>query len=169
MENNSGFKSENIEQVIKGLQLKSAGFVASLSLQMSIYFNSYLAPIWIISQILSLRLKFDKLESEIHSFMASISLIILIAIELPRLYLGYFGNIMEKTRFLLAFVLLSVLIQFPIHIFRLTSTIFGVLVTPFELIMDSIVFSFLVLQIILSINTLAKSTKYQICELNKQE
>lgn len=159
---------DNSEEVFRELNLKSGGYESSLGLQMAIYFNSYLTPIWILCQTSSLNLKAKSL-SPMHWFMASVSLVVLTAIDIPRLYLGYVGNVFDKVRHLLAFVLLSVLIQFPIHLFRSMSTIFGVLVTPFELIMDSIMFSLLLIQIILSINALSQSTKHQISERNKQD
>lgn len=170
MERNIDFSPEmnQINDYSNDIRLQSGGTVVSLWFQMCLYFNSYFTPIWMICQILSLNLKFNKL-SEIHAFMASISLVILIIIELPRLYLGYFGNLGEKVRHLLAFVLLSVLIQFPIHLFRQMSPFFGILVTPFELIIDLIEFIFLLIEIILSINTLSKSTKYQLSEFNKNQ
>ncbi|CAG2120191.1 unnamed protein product, partial [Medioppia subpectinata] len=88
------------KDLTRELGLKSGEFVVSLWLQMCIYFNCYFTPVWIVSQICSLRLKLHVL-SDIHRFLSVTSLAILMAIEIPRLYLGYTGNLFKRIQPLL--------------------------------------------------------------------
>ncbi|XP_006114132.1 transmembrane protein 17 isoform X4 [Pelodiscus sinensis] len=69
--------------------------VASLPLQMSLYFNLYFFPFWWVSSVVMLQLKYPVLP-DYYKFILVTVIVIVSLIEAIRLYLGYMGNLQEK-------------------------------------------------------------------------
>ncbi|XP_034032915.1 transmembrane protein 17B-like isoform X2 [Thalassophryne amazonica] len=69
--------------------------LSSLHLQMSLFFNTWFFPLWWISEIVMLQLKYPALP-EYYKFIVITVLILMTLIEAIRLYLGYAGNLHEK-------------------------------------------------------------------------
>ncbi|MEJ1289084.1 transmembrane protein 17 [Cricetulus griseus] len=71
--------------------------VSSLPLQMSLYFNSYFFPLWWVSCIVMLHMKYSVLP-DYYKFIVITVIVLITLIEAIRLYLGCMGNLQEKTR-----------------------------------------------------------------------
>ncbi|KAL4694375.1 hypothetical protein H8959_013640 [Pygathrix nigripes] len=69
--------------------------LSSLPLQMSLYFNTYYFPLWWVSSIMMLHVKYSILP-DYYKFIAITVIILITLIEAIRLYLGYMGNLQEK-------------------------------------------------------------------------
>ncbi|XP_011530996.1 transmembrane protein 17 isoform X3 [Homo sapiens] len=69
--------------------------VSSLALQMSLYFNTYYFPLWWVSSIMMLHMKYSILP-DYYKFIVITVIILITLIEAIRLYLGYVGNLQEK-------------------------------------------------------------------------
>ncbi|KAL3226516.1 hypothetical protein MRX96_004405 [Rhipicephalus microplus] len=69
--------------------------LTSLPLQMAVYFNLFYSPLWLISRCLALYIKLRYLSLTQQTISAAI-LIMMTAVEPPRLYLGYAGNLGEE-------------------------------------------------------------------------
>ncbi|XP_026168195.1 transmembrane protein 17B [Mastacembelus armatus] len=103
--------------------------LSSLQLQMSLYFNMWFFPLWWISEIVMLQLKYPALP-DYYKFILVTVLILMTLIEAIRLYLGYAGNLKEKVPELAGFWLLSILLQFPLILFQLFNE--AILIQPLE-------------------------------------
>ncbi|KAM4572709.1 transmembrane protein 17B [Odontesthes bonariensis] len=103
--------------------------LSSLQLQMSLYFNMWFFPLWWISEIAMLHLKYPALP-DYYKFILVTVLLLMTLIEAIRLYLGYAGNLQEKVPELAGFWLLSILLQFPLILFQLFNE--AILVQPLE-------------------------------------
>ncbi|KAF6321853.1 transmembrane protein 17 [Rhinolophus ferrumequinum] len=69
--------------------------VSSLALQMSLYFNTYFFPLWWVSSMIMLQVKYSVLP-DYYKFIVVTVIILITLIEAIRLYLGYMGNLQEK-------------------------------------------------------------------------
>ncbi|NXJ31498.1 TMM17 protein, partial [Ciconia maguari] len=69
--------------------------LASLPLQMMLYFNVYYFPAWCLAEGMMLQLKYQLLPRHYQFLLVSAFLILVLA-EGSRLYLGYVGNLQEK-------------------------------------------------------------------------
>ncbi|KAE8296469.1 Transmembrane protein 17B [Larimichthys crocea] len=103
--------------------------LSSLPLQMSLYFNMWFFPLWWISEIVMLQLKYPALP-DYYKFILVTILIVMTLIEAIRLFLGYAGNLQEKVPELAGFWLLSILLQFPLILFQLFNE--AILIQPLE-------------------------------------
>ncbi|KAF3689037.1 Transmembrane protein 17B [Channa argus] len=103
--------------------------LSSLNLQMSLYFNMWFFPLWWISEIVMLQLKYPALP-DYYKFILVTILIVMTLIEGIRLYLGYAGNLQEKVPELAGFWMLSILLQFPLILFQLFNE--AILIQPLE-------------------------------------
>ncbi|KAK2842023.1 hypothetical protein Q5P01_012223 [Channa striata] len=103
--------------------------LSSLHLQMSLYFNMWFFPLWWISEIVMLQLKYPALP-DYYKFILVTILIVMTLIEGIRLYLGYTGNLQEKVPELAGFWLLSIILQFPLILFQLFNE--AILIQPLE-------------------------------------
>ncbi|XP_066995615.1 transmembrane protein 17 isoform X1 [Anabrus simplex] len=92
--------------------------VSSLPLQMALYFNVILFPFWLAVIIFMAYVKFECL-TYVSRFLLVTVLIAVILNECLRLYLGYLGNLLEKVPELVAFWMLSLLLQLPCQLFIL--------------------------------------------------
>ncbi|KAL7867884.1 hypothetical protein SRHO_G00092680 [Serrasalmus rhombeus] len=103
--------------------------VSNLPLQMSLFFNLWFFPLWWISEVVMLHLKYPALP-DYYKFILITILILMTLIEAIRLYLGYAGNLQEKVPELAGFWLLSLLLQFPLTLFQLFNE--AILIQPLE-------------------------------------
>ncbi|XP_013980564.1 transmembrane protein 17B [Salmo salar] len=103
--------------------------VSSLPLQMSLFFNMCFFPLWWISEVVMLHLKYPALP-DYYKFILITILILMTLVEAIRLYLGYAGNLQEKVPELAGFWLLSLLLQFPLILFQLFNQ--AILIQPLE-------------------------------------
>lgn len=69
--------------------------LTSLSLQMSMYFNAFFFPFWLITYCIMLEVKYQYLTDTYRVILIAI-IVLFTAIEVARLYLGYIGNLQEK-------------------------------------------------------------------------
>ncbi|KAK0089811.1 hypothetical protein PV325_005118 [Microctonus aethiopoides] len=86
---------------------------SNLPLQMTLYFNVWLFPIWILIMLLGLNSKYYNL-SVLHQFITITIYILIVVLECIRLYFGYVGNLSDKIPELACFWLISALLQFPL-------------------------------------------------------
>ncbi|XP_065707344.2 transmembrane protein 17A-like isoform X2 [Patagioenas fasciata] len=118
--------------------------LASLPLQMMLYFNACYFPAWCLAEGLMLQLKYHLLPWH-YQFLVVAAFLILSLAEGSRLYLGYVGNLQEKVPELAGFLLLSFLIQLPLLLFLLTDG--HVLRLPLETAVHSLLLAFLLAEI----------------------
>ncbi|XP_074777478.1 transmembrane protein 17B-like isoform X2 [Athene noctua] len=126
--------------------------LASLPLQMMLYFNVYYFPVWCLAEGMLLLLK----------FLLVAAFLILSVAEGSRLYLGYVGNLQEKVPELAGFLLLSFLIQLPLLLFLLTDS--RVTLLPLELALHSLLLAFLIAEMaaaFLALKTMSKQLAAQ--------
>ncbi|XP_030621198.1 transmembrane protein 17B [Chanos chanos] len=124
---------------------QSKDVVSSLPLQMSLFFNMCFFPLWWISEVVMLHLKYPALP-DYYKFILITVLILMTFIEAIRLYLGYAGNLQEKVPELAGFWLLSLLLQFPLILFQLFNE--AILIQPLERGVHIVLALFILAQII---------------------
>ncbi|XP_072189771.1 transmembrane protein 17 [Excalfactoria chinensis] len=127
--------------------------LASLPLQMSLYFNVYFFPCWWLSTVVMLQLKYPVL-SDYYKFILVTVVILTSLIEVIRLYLGYMGNLQEKVPELAGFWLLTLLLQLPVILFLLFNE--GLKVQPLERSVNIIFALFLIFEVIAAFVTLKR-------------
>ncbi|XP_010561695.1 PREDICTED: transmembrane protein 17B-like [Haliaeetus leucocephalus] len=130
--------------------------LASLPLQMMLYFNVYYFPVWCLAEGMMLQLKYHLLQWH-YQFLLVAAFLILSLAEGSRLYLGYVGNLQEKVPELAGFLLLSFLIQLPLLLFLLTDS--HVIRLPLEMAVHSLFLAFLVAEIVAAFLALKTMTK----------
>lgn len=90
----------NITEIIKIINiifsLAEVENNSSLSLQILLFFNVYLAPIWTIFSIYYMYISYKQHEVNYEIILSLIFLIIAIPLEFGRIYLGYSGNLRER-------------------------------------------------------------------------
>ncbi|XP_074777477.1 transmembrane protein 17B-like isoform X1 [Athene noctua] len=135
--------------------------LASLPLQMMLYFNVYYFPVWCLAEGMLLLLKYHLLPRH-YQFLLVAAFLILSVAEGSRLYLGYVGNLQEKVPELAGFLLLSFLIQLPLLLFLLTDS--RVTLLPLELALHSLLLAFLIAEMaaaFLALKTMSKQLAAQ--------
>ncbi|KAM6220554.1 transmembrane protein 17 [Rhynchocyon petersi] len=118
--------------------------LSSLTLQMSLYFNTYFFPLWWVSSVVMLHMKYSVLP-DYYKFIVVTIIILVTLIEAIRLYLGYMGNLQEKVPELAGFWLLSLLLQLPLILFLLFNE--GLKSLPMEKAVHIIFILFLTFQV----------------------
>ncbi|GIY44703.1 transmembrane protein 17B [Caerostris darwini] len=86
---------------------KSEEVLSSLPLQMCLYFNVNYSPLWILVRIGCLIYKFYDL-SQLYQILLTTIIVLMIVVEISRLYLGYVGNLTEKVPELAVYLLLII-------------------------------------------------------------
>ncbi|KAM6112031.1 LOW QUALITY PROTEIN: transmembrane protein 17B-like [Pterocles gutturalis] len=129
--------------------------LASLPLQMLLYFNVYYFPVWFLAEGLMLQLKYHLLPQ--HYQFLLVAAFLILSLAGLRLYLGYVGNLQEKVPELAVFLLLSFLIQLPLLLFLLTDS--QVIHLPLEMAVHSLLLAFLVTEITAAFLALKTMTK----------
>lgn len=140
--------------------------VSSLALQMSLYFNSYFFPLWWVSCIVMLHLKYSILP-DYYKFIVVTVVILITLIEAIRLYLGCMGNFQEKVPELAGFWLLSLLLQLPLILFLLLND--GLRNLPLEKAIHIIFTIFLTFQVISAFLTLKKMVNQLAARFHLQD
>ncbi|XP_040275591.1 transmembrane protein 17B-like [Bufo bufo] len=130
--------------------------VSSLPLQMTLYFNVFFFPMWFISEVIMLELKYHLLPGY-YQFLLITAVTILTLIEGLRLYLGYIGNLEEKVPELAGFLLLTFLIQMPLLLFLLTDK--QIVILPLEFAVHTIFIIFLNIELLVSFFVLKVMTR----------
>ncbi|XP_013785547.1 transmembrane protein 17-like [Limulus polyphemus] len=126
--------------------IKSGGEVkSSLPLQMALYFNVYFSPVWFLTHICTLNVKYAVL-SQLYKIVLVTVMVVVVIVEIPRLYLGYIGNLTEKVPELAGFWLLTLLLQFPLHALLLFNE--NTIILPLERAVDILMMTFIVFEII---------------------
>ncbi|XP_026469464.1 transmembrane protein 17-like [Ctenocephalides felis] len=92
----------------------------SIVLQILLYVNVRLLPIWSFVTIYCLYFKFDEL-NRIHRIIMVPLILGVISIECVRLFMGYNGNLREKLSDLAGFWIISTVLQFPLICYILFS------------------------------------------------
>ncbi|KAM9211767.1 transmembrane protein 17 isoform 1-T1 [Dugong dugon] len=138
------FASYEAERCLRG-DLKNDEMVSSLALQVSLYFNTYFFPLWWVSSIMMLHMKYPVLP-DYYKFIVVTIIILVTLIEVIRLYLGYMGNLQEKVPELAGFWLLSLLLQLPLILFLLFNE--GLKSLPMEKAIHIIFTLFLTFQVV---------------------
>ncbi|XP_065594780.1 transmembrane protein 17B-like [Cyrtonyx montezumae] len=119
--------------------------LASLPLQVMLYFNACYFPCWCLAEGMMLQLKYNLLP-RYYQLLLLAAFLILMLTEGARLYLGYIGNLQEKVPELAGFLLLSLLIQLPILLFLLTDHL--TIRLPLELAVHSLLLAFLTCEVV---------------------
>ncbi|XP_072272096.1 transmembrane protein 17B-like isoform X1 [Pyxicephalus adspersus] len=130
--------------------------MSSIPLQMALYFNVFFFPIWFMSEIIMLELKYFLLPGY-YQFLLITAVTIITLIEILRLYLGYIGNLHEKVPELAGFLLLTLLIQMPLFLFLLTDE--KILILPLEFAVRVIYVIFLNMELLVSFFVLRIMTR----------
>ncbi|KDR21925.1 transmembrane protein 17-like [Zootermopsis nevadensis] len=137
---------------------KGSETVSNLPLQMSLYFNVIFFPVWLITVIIMLQLKYECL-SHIYRFTVVTVLIAVIGIECLRLYMGYLGNLTEKIPELAGFWMLSLLLQLPLQLFLFVNE--ETVPLPIERAVQGVMLSFLAVQLVSGFVALRHASKHQ--------
>ncbi|NXU58788.1 TMM17 protein, partial [Turnix velox] len=135
--------------------------LSSLPLQMSLYFNLYYFPVWWLSMVIMLHLKYSYL-SDYYKFILVTIMIFATLIEIVRLYLGYLGNLQVKVPELSGFWLLTLLLQLPTVLFLLFNE--GLIILGWERAVNIVFALFLIFQVVAGFVTL----KTMVNELSTQ-
>uniref|UniRef100_A0A8B9SXX3 Transmembrane protein 17B n=1 Tax=Anas platyrhynchos TaxID=8839 RepID=A0A8B9SXX3_ANAPL len=114
--------------------------LASLPLQMMLYFNACYCPLLAVPP-----LQYSLLP-RYYQLLLLAAFLILTLTEGARLYLGYIGNLQEKVPELAGFLLLSFLIQLPLLLFLLTDD--HIIRLPLEMAVHSLFLAFLVSEVV---------------------
>nr|XP_013810226.1 PREDICTED: transmembrane protein 17B-like [Apteryx mantelli mantelli] len=130
--------------------------LASLPLQMMLYFNVCYFPFWCLAEGTMLQLKYSLLPRYYQLLLVAAFLILSLA-EGFRLYLGYIGNLQEKVPELAGFLLLSFLIQLPLLLFLLTDN--NIIRLPLETAVHILYLAFLASEIPVAFFALRAMTK----------
>ncbi|XP_057686927.1 transmembrane protein 17A isoform X3 [Corythoichthys intestinalis] len=101
----------------------------NLPLQMLIYFNLFYLPLWCLSSVCMLEIKFVYLPGYYQGLLIT-GIVLVTILELLRLYLGYFGNLEENVPALSCFCVLTFAFQLPILLFFVTDE--GLAILPLE-------------------------------------
>ncbi|XP_077456037.1 transmembrane protein 17A [Stigmatopora argus] len=100
-----------------------------LPLQMLIYFNVFYLPLWCLSSVCMLEVKFTYLPGYYQGLVIT-GIVLVTIVELLRLYLGYFGNLEENVPALSFFCVLTLAFQLPVLLFFVTDQ--GLAILPLE-------------------------------------
>ncbi|XP_054767625.2 transmembrane protein 17-like [Lytechinus pictus] len=140
--------------------------VSSLPLQVSLYFNAFFFPIWVVTCVIMLQLKFAHL-NQIYQFISITMYVVLTGVEIIRLYLGYLGNLQERVPELAGFWLLTLILQFPLVLYLLVDS--RAMPFPIERAVHVIFILFLAFDIIAGFFALKRMTQHQVMKFHLQQ
>ncbi|XGW18796.1 hypothetical protein V3C99_002970 [Haemonchus contortus] len=141
------------------LSTRKAESLSSLPLQVAVHLNICLAPFLFIAEICCLAVKYSYLSVTYKVILVAV-LLVYVLVEVIRLFLGIVGNLGEKIPALSGFWTLSMVLQLPIVLFLLLNP--AAIPVPFEIIMLSIHFVFLIVEIVTSFLTMKVMSAQQI-------
>ena len=132
--------------------------VCTSALQMSLYFNASFFPLWWVSSIMILQMKYPVLLNKTSNFTTKINVVtvtILITLtEAIRYYLGYMGNLQGKVPEWAGFWLLSLLLQLSWILFLFFNE--GIKSCPGKKAIHIVFTTFLTFQVVSAFWTLRK-------------
>ncbi|XP_062446393.1 transmembrane protein 17B-like [Rhea pennata] len=140
--------------------------LASLPLQMMLYFNVYYFPFWCLAEGMMLQMKYSLLP-RYYQLLLVAAFLILSLVEGFRLYLGYIGNLQEKVPELAGFLLLSFLIQLPLLLFLLMDN--NIIRLPLETAVHILYLAFLASEIPAAFFALKTMTKQLATQFHLQQ
>eukprot|EP00057_Strongylocentrotus_purpuratus_P034256 XP_794509.4 PREDICTED: transmembrane protein 17 [Strongylocentrotus purpuratus] len=140
--------------------------VSSLPLQVSLYFNAFFFPIWVVTCVVMLQLKFAHL-NQIYQFISITMYVVLTGVEVIRLYLGYLGNLQERVPELAGFWLLTLILQFPLILYLLIDS--RAMPFPIERAVHIIFLSFLAFDVVGGYFALKRMTHHQVMKFHLQQ
>ena len=132
--------------------------VSDLPLQMCLFFNVCYFPCWLMVEVTATVDKYLYL-NYLYKFILVTVLAAIVFIEVPRLYLGYLGNLTEKVPELAGFWLLTVLLQLPLQGFLLLNS--DLILLPVERAANLIMFSLVAAELFLGFVALRRITRHQ--------
>ncbi|XP_064392157.1 transmembrane protein 17B-like [Halichondria panicea] len=137
--------------------LPGADIVIFLPLQMSLYFNAFYSPLWLVTLVVTLQTKYAVLATH-YQFATILIYIVMVIVETARLYLGYQGNLREKIPELTGFWLLT-LLQTPLTLYLLVNM--DAVILPLERAVNIVLLLFLLAQLLLGLRALQLMVKAQ--------
>ncbi|KAL1283405.1 Transmembrane protein 17B [Trichinella pseudospiralis] len=143
--------------------------ISSLPLQMTVYFNAYFAPCWVTAHLYTLFQKYSTLDGTQKSILV-IAHIVMIVVEIVRLYLGFVGNLSENGSFsvpkLAGFWITTLMLQFPMMIYQSISSDWSAL--PLERAVDGLQTIFLIFELIIGFLAVKRIAKFQYSKFRQQ-
>ncbi|XP_071508587.1 transmembrane protein 17-like [Diadema antillarum] len=140
--------------------------VSSLPLQVSLYFNVMFFPIWVVTCMVMLQLKFSHL-NQIYQFVTITMYVVLTGVEVIRLYLGYLGNLQERVPELAGFWLLTLVLQFPLLLFLTVDS--HSMPFPIERAVHMVFLLFLAFDVLAGYLALQRMTQHQVMKFHLQQ
>ncbi|KRX53357.1 Transmembrane protein 17B [Trichinella sp. T9] len=148
--------------------------ISSLPLQMTVYFNAYFAPCWVTAHLYTLfqkplHLQYSTLDGTQKSILI-IAHIVMIVVEIVRLYLGFVGNLSENgsdsVPKLAGFWITTLMLQFPMMIYQSISSDLNAL--PLERAVDGLQTIFLIFELIIGFFAVKRIAKFQYSKFRQQ-
>ncbi|KFD47956.1 hypothetical protein M514_11189 [Trichuris suis] len=153
-------QAENSDLVLSTTELAS-----SLPLQMAIYFNAYFAPCWLIAHIYTLVQKYELLDVTHRSIVLALHLL-MVVVEMVRLYVGFLGNITENVVSQLSgFWIATLLLQLPMCLFFTFSG--GLISLPLDIGIDVVQVAFLLFELVVGVFAIRKMSSIQYSRFRK--
>ncbi|KRZ36152.1 Transmembrane protein 17B [Trichinella pseudospiralis] len=170
--------------------------ISSLPLQMTVYFNAYFAPCWVTAHLYTLFQKVWHVPVPLHindilvvmmilisnivfyystldgtqKSILVIAHIVMIVVEIVRLYLGFVGNLSENGSFsvpkLAGFWITTLMLQFPMMIYQSISSDWSAL--PLERAVDGLQTIFLIFELIIGFLAVKRIAKFQYSKFRQQ-
>ncbi|CAD5124930.1 DgyrCDS13175 [Dimorphilus gyrociliatus] len=138
--------------------LSGGQYMSNLPLQMAIYFNLFFFPLWLITEIILIELKFSEL-SQLYKIISISIVVILTPLEITRLYLGFSGNLSERVPELAGFWLITLVLTIPLFLFLLFND--AIIIVPMERAMNAIYVAFVLFEVISGFIAIRMLVKYQ--------
>ncbi|CDW59066.1 transmembrane protein 17 [Trichuris trichiura] len=152
-------QTENSDLVLSTTELAS-----SLPLQMAIYFNAYFAPCWLVGHVYTLVQKYELLDVTHRSIVLALHLL-MVVVEMVRLYVGFLGNITENVSQLSGFWIATLLLQLPMCLFFTFSG--GLISLPLDIGIDVVQVAFLLFELVVGIFAIRKMSRVQYSRFRK--
>ncbi|XP_013421693.1 transmembrane protein 17B-like [Lingula anatina] len=141
-------------------------YMSNLPLQMSLYFNVFYYPIWLVTAVVMLEAKYLALDTLYQIILIAV-LVVMTIVEAIRLYLGYVGNLTEKVPELAGFWLLTLLLQLPLIMFLLFNE--AAVLLPLERAMHIVMFVFILFEGVCGYFAIRIMVNYQVTKFHMQQ
>ncbi|CAI4230605.1 unnamed protein product [Auanema sp. JU1783] len=133
--------------------------LGSLPLQMSLFYNAYFCPIFLVIGLASFILKYNHL-STIYQVILTAMYIIYYTVEVVRLFLGYYGNLGGKIPALSGFWTTSLVLQLPISLFLQINS--SIIPLPVERALYGLHTMFILSQLFFGVTVIRRIARRQI-------
>ncbi|XP_064620597.1 transmembrane protein 17-like [Lineus longissimus] len=141
-------------------------YVSSLPLQMAFYFNGFYFPFWCAYTILGLYVKYNYLDT-LYKIIQLAVVILIVIVEIIRLYVGYLGNLSEKVPELAGSWLLTILISIPLTLVLLFND--GAYILPPERACNIIQLCFLLFEVIAGYFAIRAMVNLQVAKFHLKQ